>query len=373
MWTEAKHMKQKQLGFQIDRITIRGFRSIRSCDLKLREINILIGANGAGKSNFLSVFSMMEHMFAKRLQKYVAYNGGPDSLLWYGRQETEKIGVGLYFGKNGYGFDLQPTKDNRLMFENEWMSLDLKKEPQSLGSGHMESLCESGAGAFIDKCALKHVHQWIVYHFRDTSDNARIKQINAINDNMVLRADGGNLAACLYLMKQKIPNNYQRIRKIVQLAAPFFDDFILRPTPENPDMIELAWSSTRGSMPFKAATLSDGTLRFICLATLLLQPVENNHEMVLLEEPELGLHPYALYLLASLIKSASIVKQIIISTQSAILLSEFEPKDIIIVYWLEDASTLRRLEDDEDLENWMCQDYSLGELWEKNVFGGRPQ
>ncbi len=366
-------MKQKRSGFQIDWITIRGFRSIQSCDLKLREINILIGANGAGKSNFLSVFSMMEHIFAKHLQDYIAYNGGPDSLLWYGRQETEKICVGLYFGKNGYGFDLKPTKDNRLMFEDEWVSLDQLKKPKSLGSGHMETLCDTCAGEFIEKCALKHVHQWIVYHFRDTGDDARVKQINAINDNIVLRPDGGNLAAHLYLMKETDQVSYQKLRKIVQLAAPFFDDFILQPKPENPDLIEFEWSSTHSGTPFKAAILSDGTLRFICLATLLLQPVDNIHEMVLLEEPELGLHPYALYLLAALIKTASLKKQIIISTQSALLLSEFEPKDVIVVDWQEDASTFRRMEDEEDLSDWMCQDYTLGELWEKNIFDGRPQ
>ncbi len=373
MCAKAKHMRQKQPGSQIDRITIRGFRSIRSCDLKLRDINILIGANGAGKSNFLAVFCMMEQIFAKRLQKYVTYNGGPDSLLWFGRQETENISVGIYFGNNGYGFDLKPTKDNRLMFEDEWFSWNLLNENWSLGSGHLESLYDAGTGTFIDKYVLKHVHQWIVYHFHDTGDNAKVKQIHAINDNMCLRSDAGNLAAYLYLIKLTAPNNYQRIRKVIQLAAPFFEDFILRPKPENPEMIELEWCSTHGNTPFKAADLSDGTLRFICLATLLLQPVENIPETVLLEEPELGLHPYALSLLAALIKSAGIVKQIIVSTQSALLLSEFEPEDIIVVDWQNDASTFRRLEDDDDLQNWIAQDYSLGELWEKNIFGGRPQ
>jgi predicted ATPase len=132
-------MKQTPPGSQIDRISIQGFRSIKSCNLQLRGINILIGANGAGKSNFISVFSMIQQIFEKRLQNYVTYNGGPDALLWYGRKETEKLSVGIYFGNNGYGFDLKPTRDNQLMFEDEWFSWDMLNEKRSLGTGHLES------------------------------------------------------------------------------------------------------------------------------------------------------------------------------------------------------------------------------------------
>jgi predicted ATPase len=366
-------MKQTPPGSQIDRISIQGFRSIKSCNLQLRGINILIGANGAGKSNFISVFSMIQQIFEKRLQNYVTYNGGPDALLWYGRKETEKLSVGIYFGNNGYGFDLKPTRDNQLMFEDEWFSWDMLNEKRSLGTGHLESRYESGTGTHIDEYVLAHVHQWKIYHFHDTSDTAKIKQINNINDNMALNQDGSNLAAYLFMMKILFPNNYQRIRKVIQLAAPFFDDFQLRPKPENTDRIELEWRSTHSERLFKASDMSDGTLRYICLATLLLQPTENIPETILIEEPEIGLHPYAIALLAALIKSVAIDKQIIVSTQSALFLSEFETKDIIIVDWKDDASYFHRLEDDEELQTWIAQDYSLGELWEKNIFGGRPQ
>ena len=368
-------MMENSSGSRIDRISIQGFRSIKSCDIRLGGINILIGANGAGKSNFISVFRMIQQIFAKRLQNYVTYNGGPDSLLWFGRKETERLSVSLFFGNNGYGFDLIPTKNNQMMFEDEWFSWDLNKDRFSLGSGHLESQYDIGAGGPMDEYIQKEIRQWIIYHFNDTADTAKIKQIHTITDNICLYQDGRNIASYLYLMKQLCPNNYQRIRKIVQLVAPFFDDFVLRPKPENPETIELEWHSTHGDGQklFKAADMSEGTLRFICLATLLLQPIENIPETILIEEPEIGLHPYAISLLAALIKSASIDKQIIVSTQSAYLLSEFEAQDIIVVDWVDDSSCFRRLEDDEGLQKWVAQDYSLGDLWEKNIFGGRPQ
>ena len=368
-------MKQKSTGSRIDRISIQGFRSIKSCDLQLGGINILIGANGAGKSNFISVFRMIQQIFAKRLQNYVTYNGGPDSLLWFGRKETERLSVSLFFEDSGYGFELRPTRDNLMMFEDEWFSRNLSEGRLSFGSGHLESRYDAWTDTPADDSILKHVNQWVVYHFNDTTDTAKIKQIHNITDNIGLNQDGGNLAAYLYLMKQLCPNNYQRIRKIVQLAAPFFDDFVLRPKPENPGKIELEWRSTHGDgqILFKAADFSDGTLRFICLAVLLLQPTENMPDTMLIEEPEIGLHPYAVSLLAALIKSASIDRQIIVSTQSALLLSEFETQDIIVVDWVNDSSCFRRLEDDDELQEWVAQDYSLGDLWEKNIFGGRPQ
>jgi predicted ATPase len=158
----------------------------------------------------------------------------------------------------------------------------------------------------------------------------------------------------------------------VRLAAPFFDDFKLRPVPTNPELIQLEWSQTDSDYPFRASQLSDGTLRFICLATALLQP--SPPPTMLFDEPELGLHPYALTLLATLFQQPSKGVgggQIIVSTQSASLLNEFAPEDVIVVERVEGQSTFRRL-DPADLSEWL-QEYALGELWQKNVLGGRPR
>jgi predicted ATPase len=219
------------------------------------------------------------------------------------------------------------------------------------------------------------ISRWVVYHFHDTSLSAGIRRQGPINDNEVLRPDAQNLAAFLYRIRQTDPEEYQQIRDVIRLAAPFFDDFKLRPIPTNSEIIQLEWQQKDSDYPFRAHQLSDGTLRFMCLATALLQPLRP--ATMLFDEPELGLHPYALTLLGNLFKQAaeaygsSVRKQVIISTQSAALLSEFAPEDVIIVERHNGESTFQRL-DAATLSEWLTE-YSLGELWQKNLLGGRPR
>ena len=207
-----------------------------------------------------------------------------------------------------------------------------------------------------------------MYHFHDTSSAAKVKLTGDIGDNESLRSDASNLAAFLFLLKAKHPDSYRRIVSTVRLAAPFFDDFRLRPSPFNEQKIQLEWSEKNSDAYFNAHALSDGTLRFICLATLLLQP--ELPSLIIIDEPELGLHPYAIQLLAGLVRSASHKAQVILSTQSVTLVNQFTPEELIVVDRKDGASELRRLSA-KDLESWL-ESYSLGELWEKNVLGGRP-
>jgi predicted ATPase len=210
---------------------------------------------------------------------------------------------------------------------------------------------------------------WGVYHFHDTSDTAHMKKPCGLNDNIELASDGRNLSAYLYRLREKEKESYRRIVKTIQRVAPFFDDFILRPNPLNEDMIQLEWKRIDSDIPFLATQLSDGTLRFICLTTLLLQPSHLAPETIIIDEPELGLHPDAITLLGAMIKKASYEKQIILSTQSVDLLNEFEVEDIIVVEHTDNSSSFKRLSA-EKLKLWLEQDYSLGTLWCKNLLGG---
>jgi predicted ATPase len=199
---------------------------------------------------------------------------------------------------------------------------------------------------------------------------APMRRPGSARDNEYLRPEADNLAAFLLRLRDEHRSVYDEIRDTIRLAAPFFDDFTLRPKPSNGDeLLQLEWTQ-KGSYyyPFHVSQLSDGTLRFIALATALLQP--NPPATILLDEPELGLHPYALNLLAALLKEAATRMQVIVSTQSAPLLDNFEAEDIIVVERKEAESTFKRLSS-EELKEWL-KDYSLGELWQKNVFGGRP-
>lgn len=357
---------------QITKIEVNGFKSIEKCEIDLHMINVLIGSNGSGKSNFISLFKMLQSMIDGQLQMYVSRHGGPDSFLYFGSKRTEKISVRFYFGQNGYQFDLSPTTGNQLMFEDEsfyWDTIGAYK----IGNGQLESLWRNGTGTRIDRFVIPILQnqKWRVYHFHDTGDTAMVKKIHGINDNMELATDARNLAAFLYMLREKERGQYNLIIDAVRMVAPYFEDFILRPNPLQPDTIQLEWKDINGESPFLCAQLSDGTLRFICLATLLLQPDHMMPETILIDEPELGLHPYAISLLADIMKTVALKKQLIISTQSVELLNEFRADDVIVVNHKNSHSTFTRL-DDEALKIWLDEDYSLGELWKSNVLGGRP-
>lgn len=356
----------------LDRIEIEGFKSIRQLRLDLKPLNVLIGANGAGKSNFISVFGLLRHIVERRLQFYVAQAGGADSILHFGRKQTPTLKLRFSAGNTGYEATFAPSATDNLVFslESYWHpEPDSSQSQGNYGGGYTESAFVHDALHEPDnRRVLERLQDWRVYHFHDTSASAKVKQTGDIGDNEALRPDASNLAALLFLLRTKYPENYRRIVSTIRLVAPFFDDFRLRPSPFNEQKIQLEWSERNSEAYFNAHALSDGTLRFICLATLLLQP--HLPSLILIDEPELGLHPYAIQVLAGLVRSASEKTQVILSTQSVSLVNQFEPEDLVVVDRSNGASVFRRLSA-EDTKDWL-EGYSLGELWEKNVFGGRP-
>ncbi|PQV45772.1 AAA family ATPase [Paraburkholderia sp. BL21I4N1] len=356
----------------VTKLTIAGFKSIRELrDFELRNLNVLIGANGAGKSNFIGLFRMLAEIYEGRLQLYVQTQGGPDALMHFSRKTTDEIHAEFRFSdQEWYAFKLVPTNDNRLVLSDEQFRFE---ENARAANGSLGSAPE----ARLKKIAEQHGYPYIaaalestrVYHFHDTGEKAKVKQLHALNDTLRLKVDGANLAAYLCMLKTEHAHNYRLIVDTIRLAAPFFDDFVFRANPFS--KIQLEWTE-RGDpdTPFTAHALSDGTLRFICLCTLLLQPWTLMPATILIDEPELGLHPYAINLLADLLKRASEQKQLIVSTQSVELLDNMDPEDVIVVDRKDNASTFHRL-DATQLQDWL-DDYSLGDLWKQNVLGGRP-
>jgi predicted ATPase len=211
---------------------------------------------------------------------------------------------------------------------------------------------------------------WTVYHMHDTSSLSPMRKTAKVDDNRTLHADGSNLAAFLYLLQEREPTSYRLIRRTIQQVAPFFDDFKLEPSRLRPEDIKLEWRHKNSEQYFDSASFSDGTLRFIALATLFLQPALHLPSVILLDEPELGLHPYAIGMLASLIKQASKSVQIIVSTQSSLLLDHFDPEDVLVASRRDGGTDIQRLEAPR-LQSWL-EEYSLGQLWEKNELAGRP-
>jgi predicted ATPase len=361
---------------ELDWITVRGFKSIAAVEeLKLGAINVLIGPNGSGKSNFIGVFSFLHALREGHLQEYVARAGGAEPVLHFGSKATRRMHIHVSFtgGSNQYEITLVPTNTDQLLPASETIYYWDRRYAQ-----HKRSLSRRGMEAGISKAGLEgaegyvraHLDRWRVYHFHDTSDGSPMKKTADVHDNRYLRPDASNLAPFLYLLREKHSSSYALIRRTVQLMAPFFDDFVLEPQELNPDKMRLEWRHKGSEDYFDAGSLSDGTLRFIALATLFLQPKEYRPSVILVDEPELGLHPYAITLLASLVRQASVQTQVILSTQSPHLLDHFEPQDVLVADRVNGGTELRRLEA-EPLAAWL-EEYSLGQLWEKNELGGRP-
>ena len=282
----------------IRKITIEGYKSIRKLeDFPLQAVNVLIGPNGAGKSNFVSFFRLLREMIDQRLQLALqTIEGGADACLFMGPKVTQQFTAKLYFGQNRYEFELVPTQDNRLVFLDERAMYDggIQQSRPSLGSGQLEAKLKDrreqggnwGAKRGVPSYVYDSVSSWVVYHFHDTSLNAAVRRPRALNDNATFRQNAENLAPFLFRIQATNPTSYAKIRDVVRLAAPFFDDFKLRPMPASPDMIQLEWQQRDSDYPFRANQLSDGTLRFICMATALLQPDRPN--TMLFDEPSLG-------------------------------------------------------------------------------------
>ena len=347
----------------ITKLHIEGYKSIKNQDIELMPINVLIGGNGIGKTNFISTFNLLRSIFEDELQDYVIKKGGANTLLYMGKKRTSEIVIEMHFEKNGYqnefNIKLEEAQDNLIM-RNSYASLH-EQQWKDLPSVFIK-------GEKVPTWLQILLSQFKVYHFHDAGDKSPMKGWSKLHDNTFLRYDGENIAAFLYFLQEKHPKHFKRIEMNVKAVSPFFDSFNLKPNRLNEETIRLEWKQKGAEDSyFNAYQLSDGTLRFICLATLLLQP--EPPQTIIIDEPELGLHPQAINRLATLIKKVSTKSQVIISTQSVNLVDNFDADDIIAVDMKDHASCFRRL-NKANLSVWL-DEYSTGELWEKNLIGGQ--
>lgn len=346
----------------ISKLTIKGFKSIRELvDFELRNLNVIVGANGAGKSNFIQVFRMIHAMSQKNLQEFVQTGGGADAFPYNGIKNTPEIDVELTFGLNSWGVTLKPTVDERFALTERRRYLD---HAWSINTGLVESQLEDDKDKVISR--------WTVYHFHDTSQSAPMRRTEIVEDCARLRENGSNIAAFLKALREGGEagwNSYSRIVDAVRLVMPFFDDFVLDVAKTGQaDRVKLTWRQKGSDYPFQPYHLSDGSIRFICLATALLQP--DPPSTILIDEPELGLHPTAIGIVAELMKVASSRTQVIAATQSPLLIDRFRFEDVIVARRKDGATIFDRLRE-EDYSAW-AEEFSLGELVTNNVIAGGP-
>ena len=351
----------------LDKLTLKGFKSIKSLqDFTFKNLNIVIGSNGAGKSNLVEFFRVLSAMMKPDgLKEYIGRNA--DMFLFGGPKETPSIEVKMSFRNNGYDFDLAPTEDGHFSINHETVSFRGegydRPYTQTIGSGN--------ATAKVSEVKKKHkmsgyvyeaITSWQIYHFHDTSKTSGMRRYHDANHHEKLKEDASNIAPFLLNLKQHEAKAYQEIISAVKLVIPFFEDFILQSNGN--EQVRLQWQQKGlNDFPMKPSLLSDGSIRFIALATALLQPTPPS--AIIIDEPELGLHPHAIEILAELLKNAAQKTQVIVSTQSPELISQFAIEDIIVANRKDGASTFQRLKK-KDFSVWL-EDYSIGELWTKNI------
>jgi len=372
---------------KLSRIRLEGFKSIRpeGEEIQCGDLTVLLGANGAGKSNVVSFFRLLHAMMERNLQTYIGENGTSESFLYYGLKKTRRFAADIELTTSAatyvYRVCLAHAAGDRLIFAEE----SVRYQPQGTSSPEIFSF-DSGVkeSNLLSKSEIREMppvqsvfdtlKRCRVFQFHDTSKEAKIRNNGYINDNFSLLQDGSNLAALLYAMRENSDGEryYHRLVRHIQRIMPQFGDFELHPSPLNENYIALNWKERGVDYLFGPHQLSDGALRFMAIATLLLQPPAALPSVIILDEPELGLHPSAIAALAGMAKAASTHCQVMLATQSPRLVDEFEPGNIRIVERnIEQRCSEVKALDQQQLADWL-ERYSLSELWEKNVFGGQP-
>ena len=372
----AKNHNRKKLS----KVTIRGYKSIafdKPVTLKLGDVSILLGANGAGKSNIISFFRMLGYMMSKSFGIYVEKSGTANSLLHYGSKKTPVMSGTLEFidekSVDSYHFSLSNAAPDRLIITEESIKWHRKTDNKPYEVLLEPNFKESALADSKDDVA-KSIYWMLayckVYQFHDSSNEGPLRQACPVDTANYLQSHGNNLPSFLLYLRDNYADSYKRIVDYVRDVVPQFQDFYLEP---NNKTISLRWiDNSATDYRFNAYQFSDGSIRFIALATLLLQPAKTMPDVIILDEPELGLHPYAITQLAEMIKDASIHAQVIIATQSKDLVDHFDIDNISVVEMDEktQSTSVTHLKED-DYKLWLEQ-YTVSELWDKNIIGGRP-
>ena len=369
----------------LTKLTLEGFRSIKSASLELRPLNVLIGANGAGKSNLIDFLRMLNYALSRGFQETYLKDRGPASaILHFGPKVTPVVRAELEFrtdaGTNFYRCALADSQGDRLTFNREEVQFHRVGEPQpgpaipviprpSDESGLAEIWAENDPTVHFVKSLMSRCR---VYQFHDTSITSFLRDYSPVDRGRYLYADGGNLPALLLALRTEGVESYERIVRTLRLMLPWFDEFILEPEgPPQRQRVLLRWRMVgRSDYEFGPGQISDGSLRLMALVTLLLLPPDQLPNLLVIDEPELGLHPAAEVVLAGILKSVARDTQVIVATQSASLLDHFEPEDVVVVENENGASTFTR-QNPEQLRSWLKR-YTMGEIWNKNLIGGRP-
>ena len=371
----------------IERLRVRGFRSL--ADVKVRPVagaNVLIGANGSGKSNFVHFFNMLGWMLdSRRLAEFVGREGGADDQLHGGSDTTPQMDAEITIrtdtGRNDYRFSLAYAHPDQLLFSEEAFrhsrdGINTEAEWKYLGAGHREALIVKADQGIHGRLTASRrtartmahlLRNCAAYQFHNTGVASSLKKTWDAGDHANMRTDGGNLAAILYRLEHEDLDRYELICRHIRRVLPGFDRFRIE---EQYGKVALRWRSRLSNKTYGARLTSDGSLRLFALATLLNLPGEMLPGVLVLDGPELGLHPKAVALVGDMVRAMAESRQVILATQSPLLLDAFDLKEVFVLE-MRDGRTELTSPDPVQLQTWL-DEFSVGELWQKNLLGGRP-
>jgi predicted ATPase len=352
----------------IEQVGVEGFRSIRSTNVTLPPMGALIGANGAGKSNFVLALSLLSYLESGSLRNFVLNHGASANGLFHrGSKHTPAMSIDLVVrddeGRLGYRVTLRAAGDMLAVADEAvaelsdsgvgtWVTLT----SNSAGSALAQHIAGQGAAGrvrrVLQRCKHLHVH--------DTSRDSPLRSVAKIEDGRYLRSNGSNLAAYLYKLHEDTSDTgraaWLRVLELTQRVAPFIKELL--PTPVRGDHgappasgpVRLDWIDELDDV-YSVEHLSDGTLRALAIITMLAQPADALPRLLVIDEPELGLHPLALSLVCELARSVSTRCQIILATQAPAVLEHVRPDEVLVADRVDGSTRLRRLEP-ETLKDW---------------------
>ena len=379
--------RQGRLKGRINRFSVKGFRSLKDVGtISFPDLAVIIGSNGAGKSNCIKFFEMLSFMLrSQNLSEFVAKNGGADDQLFMGARKTPQMEAEIRIkterGFNDYKFTLTHAASStggRLMFVDEAFRYSNPDYPGEAPWIQLDSgTSEAGIVDFIQRPDIEPGSQktarivvnllknCMTYQFHDTSTHSFLKQEWDEDDNRFMRSHGGNLAPILLRLKNEDIKRYKLVIRQIQRVLPSFGDFELEPLHGK---IALRWQHKYGDKTIGAHLTSDGSLRLFCLMTLLNLSSDMLPDVLFLDEPELGLHPHAITLVSEMLRKISQTQQVFVATQSPYLVDCFDLENIIVAQLTEGATHLKTF-DQAAYQQWLDDEYQVSDLWLKNIIG----
>ncbi len=380
--------------YKIKRIKISGFRRLLAIDLPVRPFMVLIGANGVGKTSFLDAFSTLSASASGNLNSILSQFGGISNLLTRGKIEDlsflvdmtapghQPLEYELRLSSKGTGYAIsgevlcqQPddfdktfrhidSSDGDIRYyeteENRLVRPDWEHNPLETSLAQVPKM-------YRQPEELRRILATATqYHVLDVGPRAPVKMPQPMKPATLPGPDGGDLVPYLYYLREGDRDRYEVIIDSLRTAFPDFEELNFPPVAAG--LLAMTWKDKKFSKPIYMNELSEGTLRFLWLVSLLQSP--NLSTVTMIDEPEVSLHPELLSLLADLMREAAKRTQLIVATHSDRFIRFLSPDEVVVMDVDDDGCASATWADSLDLDQWLAE-YSLDEVWRMGRMGGR--